>query len=82
MTELARRSSQTSRILAELKAGRRLTQLDVEEELGCRRLAARIDELRKDGYPIESQMVKTRNGVRVAEYHLVTPDFQQRGLFE
>ena len=81
MTETARRATQASRILAHLKAGRRLTQLDAEEEFGCRRLAARIGELRKEGFPVESRMVETSSGAKVAEYWLATPDFEQGGLF-
>jgi hypothetical protein len=40
------------------------------ESFGCFRLAARIHELRRDGWQIEERTVETRGGKRVAEYSL------------
>ncbi len=48
----------------------RLTALDALESFGCFRLAARIHELRRDGWQIEERTVETRGGKRVAEYSL------------
>ena len=49
---MRRPDSQSARILAHLKAGRRLTPLGALELCGCFRLAARIHDLRLDGYKI------------------------------
>lgn len=48
--------SQKARLLATLKEGRRLSPLDALRLFGCFRLAARISELRAEGYPIQSEI--------------------------
>jgi len=68
--ETHRRPTQAGRILAHLRAGNRLTALDALERFGCFRLAARIHELRREGWAIEERTVETRGGKRVAEYSL------------
>ncbi len=62
--------TQAGRILAHLRAGNRLTALDALESFGCFRLAARIHELRREGWAIEERTVETRSGKRVAEYSM------------
>ena len=39
--------------------------------IGSFRLAARISELRRDGYDIVTTIVKTPNGAHVANYRLI-----------
>jgi hypothetical protein len=68
--ETHRRPTQAGRILAHLRAGNRLTALDALESFGCFRLAARIHELRNQGWQIAERMVETSSGKRVAEYSL------------
>jgi Helix-turn-helix domain len=68
--ETHRRPTQAGRILAHLRAGNRLTALDALESFGCFRLAARIHELRREGWAIEERTVETRGGKRVAEYSM------------
>lgn len=68
--ETNRRVTQASRILAHLRAGNRLTPLDALERFGCFRLAARIHELRREGWDISERAVETASGKRVAEYSL------------
>jgi hypothetical protein len=68
--ETHKRPTQAGRILAYLRAGNRLTALDALERFGCFRLAARIHELRRDGWAIEERTVETPSGKRVAEYSL------------
>lgn len=66
-----RMESQKTKILAYLQGGGKLTHKDAESLFGCTRLAARIGDLRKDGYPIRSKMVKvpTSDGyATVSEY--------------
>ena len=68
--ETHRRPTQAGRILAHLRAGNRLTALEALESFGCFRLAARIHELRREGWQIEERTVETRSGKRVAEYSM------------
>lgn len=68
--ETHRRPTQAGRILAYLCEGNRLTALDALERFGCFRLAARIHELRKEGWAIQERIVETGSGKRVAEYYL------------
>jgi hypothetical protein len=63
-----RKPTQAGRILEHLLAGNRITALDALELFGCFRLAARIHELRRDGWRIEERTVETSSGKRVAEY--------------
>jgi len=49
---------------------RGITALDALE-IGCFRLAARIADLRADGYDISSTMELTRTAKRIARYRLV-----------
>jgi hypothetical protein len=68
--ETHKRPTQAGRILAYLRAGHRITALDALELFGCFRLAARIHELRQDGWRIQERAVETRGGKRVAEYFI------------
>ena len=52
-----------------------LTQQQAIQWADCYRLAARIADLRADGYPITSEMV-SRDGVRFARYRLVEAPVQ------
>lgn len=61
--------SQRTDILAHLKRGRTITHLEAEQRFGCLRLAARIDELRRAGYAIETRQV-AQGGKRFARYSL------------
>lgn len=62
--------SQNDDILSALIAGRSITPLDALRDYGCFRLAARIDELRRQGYVITTEFQK-RNGKKYAAYRLV-----------
>jgi hypothetical protein len=68
--ETHKRPTQANRILRYLKEGNRITALDALESFGCFRLAARIHELRREGWAIEERTVETANGKRIAEYSL------------
>ncbi len=68
--ETNRRPTQAGKILAYLQSGHALTALEALRRFGCFRLAARIHELRRDGWQIAERMVETANGKRVAEYYL------------
>lgn len=47
--------SQATQILRWLQAGKKLTPQDALREFGCFRLAARINDLRREGYNIQSE---------------------------
>jgi biotin operon repressor len=61
--------TQTQQIKAALQSGAAITPIDALNQFGCFRLAARIDELRKEGMDIET-VPQTRNGKRYAAYVL------------
>ena len=66
--------SQLDQILAALENGDSLTALDALEDYSCSRLASRITDLKRKGYPVASRMVTRRNRYgrlcRVAEYYM------------
>jgi hypothetical protein len=68
--ETHKRPTQAGRILAYLRAGHRITALDALELFGCFRLAARVHELRREGWQIIERTVETASGKRIAEYSL------------
>lgn len=53
--------TQSERVLAYMEMHGGITQLEALNDLGVMRLASRISNLRKAGYPIESQMVRVKN---------------------
>lgn len=61
--------TQTQTILEMLKRGP-VTDLEALKHANCRRLAARILDLRRDGHQIETERFTTRGGANVARYHL------------
>ena len=61
--------SQKQAILAELQAGRRLTPLSALIRVHTLALSQRCGELRRDGWPIQSRLVKVGEK-HVSEYWL------------
>lgn len=61
--------SQCNVILDGLLRGLTITSLEAMQELGCCRLASRINDLKKEGYRIVSTM-KKENGKRFAIYSM------------
>lgn len=62
-------SSQRERVLLHLKR-KQIDPMTALRRYGCLRLAARIDELRNQGYEIVSRLVE-RGGKRFAQYRLI-----------
>jgi hypothetical protein len=62
--------TQTEMIRAHLESGREITPIDALQQYGCFRLAARINDLRKTGLPIET-ITEQRDGKAWAKYRLV-----------
>ena len=73
-TNERKQPSQIDQILAVLESGGTLTALDALEDFGCSRLASRITDIKRRGYPVASRMVTRRNRYgrlcRVAEYYM------------
>lgn len=59
--------TQTQKIRDWLARGRSLTALDALREFGCLRLAARINDLRREGLEIVTDMVEV-DGKKFARY--------------
>lgn len=64
--------TQNDAIREHLMSGKSITPLDALRDYGCFRLAARIDQLRKQGYCITTEF-ETRNGKKYASYRLIKP---------
>ena len=62
--------TQTEMIRAHLESGREITPIDALQQYGCFRLAARINDLRKAGLPIET-ITEQLDGKAWAKYRLV-----------
>ena len=64
-------NSQKLAVLEHLQAGRSITQDEAREQFGIMRLASRIDELRREGWNVETEMIPIgEGGARVARYSL------------
>lgn len=61
--------SQAQRILEYLQLGNGITPLEALNLFGCFRLSARIADIKKQGYPVVTEVVSV-NSKRVARYHL------------
>jgi hypothetical protein len=61
--------TQTNLILSALRRGEKLTPITALKRYGCFRLAARIQDLRDNGVPVNTTMVRVGES-RVARYSL------------
>lgn len=63
---MANKIKQTELILLYMQQHGSITQLDALRDIGCMRLASRIADLKRQGYPIESrtEAVLTRDQVK------------------
>ena len=53
--------TQAQRVLDYLDENGSITQLEALKDLGVMRLASRVSDLRKQGYPIKSDVVAVKN---------------------
>lgn len=64
--------AQNERLLKAMQRGEKLTALNALNDYGVFRLASRICDIRKHGYPVQSKMVSVKNRfgeeVSVKEY--------------
>lgn len=67
------KDSQNSRILEYMRNNKGITSLDAIRYIGCTRLSARIADLKKAGYAIDSRMVNvvSRNGRTKVKYYFL-----------
>ena len=77
LQKMTRTTSQNAMILNFLKSGGSLTPIEALQKFQCFRLAARIDNLRNQGYVIETEILKDDNGKSYASYSI--PKDQQQG---
>ena len=71
-----RLTTQKYQILNHLQSGKNITPLEALDQFGCMRLASRINELRDEGYPIETKIMSDKDK-RWAEYSLDNNATQQ-----
>ena len=55
------KATQAERVLAYIREFGAITQLEALRDLGVMRLASRISDLKKQGYPIEGMIVCIKN---------------------
>ena len=55
------KATQAERVLSYIEEFGSITQLEALKDLGVMRLASRISDLKKQGYPIESDMETVKN---------------------
>jgi hypothetical protein len=56
-------------ILSYLRSGNSLTVLEAIEKFGCYALSQRAGDLRRMGWPIKSEIIKTDTGKHIARYY-------------
>lgn len=61
MAETTAKLTQCERIVQYIEETGSITQLDALREFGCMRLASRISDLKKMGYPVTKKMEKAYN---------------------
>lgn len=61
MSKVEHKPTQNERIINYLNEKGEITQLEALQDLGIMRLASRISDLKRLGYPIESKMKTVRN---------------------
>ena len=66
---MGKKEGQKVKILRFLKSGGHLTPMDALRMFKCFRLAARIKDLRNEGYPVVTTMIK-EGETEYASYHL------------
>lgn len=70
--------SQCARLLDYMRGGGKVTSLDALSDFGIARLASRVTDLRKRGYPVASEWVEVENRygekVRVKRYWMEAED--------
>lgn len=78
MTENELRNKQSGRIINYIAMHGSITQIEALNELGVMRLASRMSDLKKLGYPVRKEMVEVSNRFgekcRIAKYSIDRED--------
>ena len=69
--------SQNEMILKHLLGGSSISGLEALQFYGCFRLAARIYDLRQQGWDIEDDAIDMPNGARISTYYLNREQLKQ-----
>ena len=69
MLKTKKTQSQCEKILSHLQSGKSINPMQALNLYGCFRLGARIYDLKKAGFEIDSRLVH-KNGVQYAEYSI------------
>ena len=78
---MSKETSQSAKILWHLQNIGPVTALQAIDLFNCMRLAARVEDLRKEGHPIVTDMKRLKNGKKIAVYSI--PKIQKQGeLFQ
>jgi len=67
---MSQKTTQHKDIIEYLGAGHTLTGLEALRLMGTMKLASRVSELKRMGYPIKSEMVRGDNGKHFCRYWL------------
>ena len=62
--------TQLERLAAHFAAGGTLTVAEALTQFGIYALSQRVGELKREGVPIDAEMVETTGGARVARYRM------------
>ena len=62
--------TQCDKLLAHFASGGTLTVAEALSQFGIYALSQRVGELKREGVPIEAEMVDTPGGARVARYRM------------
>ena len=68
---MARKRTQNNQILQHLLDGNSITPIEALKKFGCFRIGARIFELRKQGFIIDTNQVDNGIGNKFAKYTLI-----------
>lgn len=55
------KATQAERVLSYMRDFGGITQLEALKDIGCMRLASRISDLKKQGYPIKGETITVKN---------------------
>lgn len=55
------KATQVERVLSYMRDFGGITQLEALRDIGCMRLASRISDLKKQGYPIKGETITVKN---------------------
>lgn len=61
MSKVEHKPTQNERILDYIKQFGSITQFEALKDLGVMRLASRVSDLKRIGYPIESEIIEVKN---------------------